>query len=496
MVEFFEVFSQPWAFRALIASILVGLMCGMLGVFIVLRNMALIGDALAHAILPGIVVAFILFGYSTMGFFIGAVSAGILTALGITIIQQKIKTKNDAAIGIVFTVMFSLGVMGISWISRNEGVHLDLKDFLFGNVLGVSDEDLYMTFGVAGVVILSLTVFYRYLFISTFQEVVAETMGFSTKLIHYYIMLLLSIAVVASLRTVGVILVVAMLITPASTALLLTDRLKKVIVLSGILGMTSALGGLVLGISIETTPGPAMAVVATFFYVLAALFSRKKGLVFRWLKRKKQNQKILLEDYLKQAFRQHQEGKLQKIRIQKKLNISDHMVNKLTKHLIHQGYLTQQNQQIQLTVAGIEEGSRLVRAHRLWETYLVDEIGLDEGQIHEEAEKYEHYLTPDILDEVDEYLGFPKTDPHGSPIPSKEKTQQVLAEIDTGTTFLINTIQSNKWVEAELWEIGLLPNIPLELKKNGESYTIHINEKEVNLSHSLANKIEVTPYES
>ena len=203
MVELLEIFEQTWAMRALIASSMVGLMCGVLGCFIVLRNMAMIGDALSHAILPGVVFAFMVVGYSALGFFTGAVIAGLLTALGITWIQQNVKTKNDAAIGIVYTAMFSIGVMGISWISRNEGVHLDLKDFLFGNVLGVANEDLYLTAGITVYVILSILLFYRYLFITTFQPVIAQTMGISVRVIHYFLMLLLSFAVVASLQTVG-----------------------------------------------------------------------------------------------------------------------------------------------------------------------------------------------------------------------------------------------------------------------------------------------------
>ena len=136
---------QEWAMRALLASIMVGIMCGVLGCFIVLRNMALIGDALSHAILPGVVFAFMIVGYSALGFFVGSVLAGLVAAVGITWIQRNIKTKNDAAIGIIFTAMFSIGVMGISSISKEDGVHLDLKDFLFGNTLGVGNQDLILT---------------------------------------------------------------------------------------------------------------------------------------------------------------------------------------------------------------------------------------------------------------------------------------------------------------------------------------------------------------
>ena len=283
MTTLLEVLQQEWAIRALIASSLVGIMCGVLGCFIVLRNMSLVGDALAHAILPGVVFAFVLVGYSALGFFTGAVIAGLVTAIGITWIQQNVGTKNDAAIGIVFTAMFAIGVMGISAISQQEGVHLDLKDFLFGNILGVSDQDLYITAATTFYVLMSVAVFYRYLFISTFQPVIAQTMGINTKVIHYFLMLLLSFAVVASLQTVGVILVVAMLITPAATALLLSNKLSTVVWLAGFLGFLSAVLGFILAIQLETTPGPAMTVMATVIYLIVVFFAPKSGLVFSFL---------------------------------------------------------------------------------------------------------------------------------------------------------------------------------------------------------------------
>ncbi|MFT5747259.1 MAG: ABC-type Mn2+/Zn2+ transport system permease subunit, partial [Saprospiraceae bacterium] len=199
MLDFFQQFQELYIQRALMASSMVGLMCGVLGCFIVLRNMALIGDALAHSVLPGVVVAFILVGHNPLAFFIGSVIAGLATSVGITWIQHNARTKNDAAIGIVFTAMFAIGVIGISKISRRPGVHLDLNDFLFGDVLGVANEDLYLTGAVLVYVLISVVVFYRYLFAATFQPIIAETMGISVKTIHYFLMLLLSFAVVASL---------------------------------------------------------------------------------------------------------------------------------------------------------------------------------------------------------------------------------------------------------------------------------------------------------
>lgn len=417
MQAFFEILSQEWAIRALISSSLVGITCGVLGCFIVLRNMSMIGDALSHAILPGVVVAFVLIGYNTFGFFLGAVAAGLLSALAMTWIQQNAKTKNDAAIGIVFTAMFSIGVMGISYLANNQGAHLDLKDFLFGQIMGVSNQDLYITAATSLYVILSIIVFYRYLFASTFQPVLAQTMGISVSAIHYYLMLLLSFAVVASLQTVGVILVVAMLITPASTALLLSDHLKKVLVISAFVGLLSAITGLVLAIIYDTTPGPAMTVVATLFYLMTVIFAPQKGVLVRYFNKLKLEAKIKKEDTLKQALKLQERGQLSLHNLSERLGYTAPVFQAQVNKLLKNGLLFKQEKELLLSEKGLAEANQLVRAHRLWETYLVQKIGLTEEQIHEDAEKYEHLLTAELLKEVDRSLGYPTQDPHGSPIP-------------------------------------------------------------------------------
>ena len=280
-----------------------GILCGMLGPFIVLRNMSLIGDALSHAVLPGVVVSFMIVDYNTFGFFIGAVCAGMISALSITWIQQHLPTKNDAAIGIIYTVMFALGVMGISKLSKDHGAHIDLKDFLFGNVLGVSDSDLWMTCSITLLVILAIYLLYKPLFLSTFQPTIARAMGVRTRALHYFLMLLLSFAVVASLQTVGVILVVALLVAPTSTALLLTHRLHYVIVVSAIIGLISSIVGMYGAIQLETTPGPAMAVVAGFLFLLGAFLAPRHGLIFKRIQKYKLKNRILEEDIMKRALK-------------------------------------------------------------------------------------------------------------------------------------------------------------------------------------------------
>ncbi len=492
-MEILEILQSQWAFRALIASSMVGIMCGVLGCFIVLRNMSLIGDALSHAILPGVVFGFMIAGYSVLGFFIGSVIAGLFAAFAITWIQQNVKTKNDAAIGIVFTAMFSIGVMAISHLSRTEGVHLDLKDFLFGNVLGVSDDDLYLTGFIGLYVLASIVVFYRYLFATTFQPVIAETMGISVKTVHYFLMLLLSFVVVASLRTVGVILVVAMLITPAATALLLTNRLQRVLVLSGLIGFISAVSGLIVAIIWDTTPGPAMTIVATIIYALAMLFAPEKGLVFKWIRNRRTKEKIILEDILKQTLRLGEKGKVTVPKLSDKLGFNIKAIRGKLPILKKKGWLIETNEVLTLTSEGKAQATRLVRAHRLWETYLVEKMGLSSEQIHEDAERFEHILTDEIMDEMEEGLGYPAHDPHGSPIPKRENLPQfALSNLKINEKGIIEKHQINEFITTKLWEFGLLPGSEILVKSVKKDFVeINYQDKMIKIPMQLSEKISV-----
>lgn len=490
MTELIATMSEEWAIRALIASSLVGIMCGVIGSFMVLRNMSLIGDALSHAILPGIFVAFMLVGYSTTGFFIGTLVAALISAVVMTWIQERIKTKNDAVIGIVFTFMFSLGVIGISYLNNQEGVHLDLKDFLFGTVLGVSTEDLIITGMVTMFCISSVVIFYRYLFISTFQPTIAATMGISVKTMHYFLMLLLSFAIVTALRTVGIILVVAMLITPSATALLLSDKLKRVIAISGFIGFLSAVIGLLLAIVFDTTPGPAMCVVVTFAYGLAVFFSPKDGLVFKKIRKRQLNLQIEREDILKYLTKNESLALDHIDTAGARLELSKGKMRSHLKFLTDSGSVVKALSGYTLTDQGEKMGVDLVRAHRLWETFLVDKVGLKGDEIHEDAEKYEHLLDSDFLDQLDAKLGYPTMDPHGSPIPSR--AAKPLLKLAQGTIGTISLNQPNDSVESRLWELGISPNAKVKIEKETQNEIfIVVKNKMISIPKNLAKEINI-----
>ena len=260
--------------NALTAGILVGITCGLIGCFIILRGLALMGDAISHAVLPGVVIAYML-GFN---FFIGAATTGVLTALGIGYIAQNSRIKHDSAIGIMFTAAFALGVV---LISLNRGTGVDLWHILFGNVLAVSRADLWMILGISLVVIAVVILFYKQLLLSTFDPIMAQAIGLPTKLIHYLLMLLLSLVTVASLKTVGVVLVVAMLITPGATAYLLTDRLSVMLVLAVIFGVFSSVTGVYFSYVYDVATGAAIVLVASFLFALSFFFSPKQGFLPR-----------------------------------------------------------------------------------------------------------------------------------------------------------------------------------------------------------------------
>ena len=389
--------------------------------------------------------------------------------------------------------MFSLGVIGISAISRT-GVHLDLKDFLFGNVLGVADEDLAISFAVLLLVAGSIALLYRPLFAATFQPTVAATMGIPVRLVHYYVMLLLSFAVVAAMQTVGVILVVAMLITPASTALLLQKRLPGVLVLSAAIGLASAIAGLLLSIRFELPPGPAIAVTSTGFYAFAVFMAPGVGLVARVRARRLQRIRSRAEDLLK-ALHQESFGSETDARpLIERLGMTDGAMRDAVRRLERKGLVRRDRHGLHLTDAGRHAADELIRAHRLWESYLAAEYDMPGDRIHAEAERLEHLLTPEQVAEVDRHLGYPMTDPHGSPIPaSPDATHCTLDDLFVHQQGRIAQRQPGADIPHRLWELGLGPGDILEVMRKAGAISVRTATRETDVPVDLARRIALEP---
>lgn len=266
--------------KAFFTSILVGIVCGVIGSFIILRGMALMGDAISHAILPGVAISYML----SINYFYGAVLFGLLTALGIGAISQHSRIKHDASIGLVFSAMFAAGIILIT-VAQSA---TDLTQILFGNVLAVRTSDLIMTMIVSAIVILVVTLFYKQFLITSFDETMAQAYGLKVKYIHYGLMILLTLVTVASLQTVGVVLVVAMLITPASTAYLLTNKMSTMIFLASFFGAISAVIGLYFSFLYDLPSGPVIVLATTAIFIIAFIFSPRQGILWRMVQAQKQ----------------------------------------------------------------------------------------------------------------------------------------------------------------------------------------------------------------
>jgi len=260
--------------RGLLASLMVGILCAVVGCYVVLRSMAFMGDAMAHAILPGIAIAYLLKG----DLLIGALVAAIVVALGIGFLTRQGTIKEDTAIGILFAGALSLGVALISTIKTYA---LDLTHILFGNVLGVSINDLWLT-GILGVIVLTtIVLLYKEFLVVSFDAVLAATLRLPAELLRNLMLILLALTIVVSLQTVGVGLVAAMLVTPAATAYLLTRRLPTMMLIAAIIGAFSSIAGLYVSFYINVASGAAVVLIATAIFLLAFLFAPARGALWR-----------------------------------------------------------------------------------------------------------------------------------------------------------------------------------------------------------------------
>jgi manganese/iron transport system permease protein len=259
--------------RSLVIAILVGIVCAIVGSYLMVQRLALLGDAISHSVLPGLAIAFIL----GANIFIGAFIAGVLSTVIIAWIKARSTIKEDAAMGIVFSAFFALGITLITIVQKDNKI--DLNHFLFGNILGVTAEDAIDTALIVALVLLVVVFFYKELLFYTFDPLGAQATGLPVNLLNFGLMVLIALTIVASLKAVGVVLVLSLLITPASTAYLLVTRLHQVMILGAIIGVISSISGMYLSYFYNLPSGPAIVLVASGLFVLSLLFSPTQGIL-------------------------------------------------------------------------------------------------------------------------------------------------------------------------------------------------------------------------
>lgn len=261
--------------RSLLIAVLVGLICAVVGSYLMVQRLALLGDAISHSVLPGLAIAFLL----GINIFVGAFIAGVLSTVAITWIRTRSPIKEDAAMGIVFSCFFALGITLITVIQKDNKI--DLNHFLFGNILGVTLEDVTNTAVISAIVLLVVRLLYKELFFYTFDPLGAAAAGLPVNRLDFGLMVLIALTVVASMKSVGVILVLSLLITPSATAYLLVQQLHQMMIVGAGIAIAASVSGLYLSYYWNIPSGPGIVLVASSFFVLALLFNPTQGILTR-----------------------------------------------------------------------------------------------------------------------------------------------------------------------------------------------------------------------
>jgi ABC-type Mn2+/Zn2+ transport system permease subunit/Mn-dependent DtxR family transcriptional regulator len=412
-----ETFMQ----KAMLGGSVVAIVCGVIGCLIILRRMAFLGDALSHAMIAGVAGGYLfmklLFGIeaSAPAMLIGSLIAAVVTVALIGFVSRVSRIKEDAAIGIMYTGIFAGGVVLVS-VFRHY-IHIDLMHFIMGDVLGISDTDLWVSAITSALVLTIILMFFRHFQITSFDPVMAASIGLPVLLIDYLLTGCVSLVVVSAVSMVGVIMVVGLLITPAATAYLLSDRLSRMMWLAGLFGVTSVVGGLYLCVWLDSAGGGAIMLFSTLQFLLVLFIAPRYGLVARWLRLRRMIPQQTIEDILQTVFR-HKEGPTPPKIIEAYVN-DKHGIGRAVHSLIDSGLLEKQAEGVTLTTKGHTEAVRILRAHRLWEAYL-HHVGVPDTEIHDRAHVLEHMDREVTVDYLDKLLEHPTTDPHGQKIPPKE----------------------------------------------------------------------------
>ncbi|HEV7300035.1 MAG TPA: metal ABC transporter permease [Tepidisphaeraceae bacterium] len=422
---------DPWTATELriywpiiVQGAMVSVTLGLIGCFLVVRGMSLLGDALSHAVLPGVVIGFLLGGsLHSPWILIGASAVGMVAAVLVQAVQEHSRVKEDASLGIVFTTLFAIGVVMVNLYGGSGD--LDVGCVLYGNLehFIYPDNPLSMMLPMIGLtiaVVVGLIVFFRRLVLCTFDPGLAVSLGINAALVHYALMGVLSVTVVASFESVGAILAVALLVMPGATARLWTDRMSIMLLLAA----GQALLATVLGYWISSPLGPLRAFQGTsaagaicamgFAIFILSWLLGPRGLAQRVIARVRLQRTIAVENVLKTIDELGARAGLSGAvpvppeTVAAELRVSPRAFQRALKRGIERGWVAMSMRNVFLTDAGAARSSRLRRAHDLWEQYLKDQVGLPADHVHDAAEWIEHHLHDEDIDTIDRTLATPR----------------------------------------------------------------------------------------
>ena len=421
---FIDPLGEAFIQKAIIGGCVVAAVSSVTGCLVILRRMAFLGDALSHAMVAGVAGGYlfmkILFGIEAHApaMLLGSLIAAVLTVMLIGMISRISRVKEDTAIGIIYTGIFAAGVVVVS-IFRNY-IHIDLMHFIMGDVLAVADADLWASTVTAALVLSVIVLFFRHFQLASFDPVMAASIGMPVVLIDYVLTTCVSLVVVSAVSMVGIILVVGFLITPAATAYLLSDRLKTMMILSAVFGVTSVVGGLYLCIWLDSSGGGAIMLFCTLQFLVVLFVAPRYGILSRWLRLRRMVPQQVGEDILVTMYRAADRPLGTEELLEHVADTNAKKLKRAIRNLEAEGMLESSAEGLKLTETGGKEASRILRAHRIWETYL-ESVGAAPEEIHPRAHELEHVHEDRAISYLDELLGHPSTDPHGRPIPDKSE---------------------------------------------------------------------------
>jgi ABC-type Mn2+/Zn2+ transport system permease subunit/Mn-dependent DtxR family transcriptional regulator len=422
--RFFSL-QDPSVRSALAGSMLLGLCCGLMGAFLVVRKLALMGDALSHAVLPGVALGF-LWGMTKnpVAIFAGAVGVGLLGAVVVQWIRGTTKHREDAALGFVLSSFFGVGIVLFTMIQNLPGgAKSGLDGFMFGQAASLGPEDVWLLAGVTVLALGAVGLFYKEYVLTSFDEGFARSLGWPVKLYHYSLMLLLAFAIVSALQAVGVVLVSAMLVIPAAAAFLLTDRMGAMLAWSAGFGLLAGAAGVFFSFTGRSLPtGPFMVLAAAALFVLALLFAPRHGIAGRLWRRHSRAARIRRENTLKAIYQVMEDGGFREEvvavdRVAARRRETAAGAGREIGELQRAGLATAADGRVAFTPEGWQRACEIVRNHRLWELYLTNAAHLAPDHVHDDAEVIEHVLGEETVRRLERRLNYARRDPHGKLIP-------------------------------------------------------------------------------
>lgn len=411
------------AWWVLAGCMLIGAGAAVVGSFAYLRKKALAGDAIAHSILPGVVLAFMLSGYKSMWvLFPGALAAGWFSLWVMDAITRSTRIKPDAAIAIVLSVFFAFGLVLLSIVqTTGGGQQAGLDTFLFGKAAAMVSADIYVFAFVDIFLIILIGLFYPYLKLLSFDVGFARSTGLPVRFLEFLLSTLTVLSVATGIQAVGVVLMAALIITPAAAARFFVKRLSHMLVLAGVFGLISAaLGALISYTTPKMPTGPWIVIVLSVLAMLSFVFAPQKGMFFKYRMRIKHQRKVQEENILKELYReliQNGSPQVAAVNLLERRKFDGRMLETGLQRLVDKDLVHRLPKGLTFTVAGEVEASRVVRLHRLWELYLTARMNIAEDHVHHDAEAIEHIITPELEAMLIAELGNPQFDPHQSIIP-------------------------------------------------------------------------------